>query len=165
MKKEALGVDIGNVITDHRPVKDIKDESFWRDKYSTIPASKGVFEYLKKLNSGKFRDNIFLVSRAKEEHEKRILTWLVDNDFYNKTGIKPKNVFFCRERHEKERICRENNITYFVDDRLEVLSHMVGKIPHLFLFQPDPQEVEEFKQFLPNVIGVGSWEEIMEKIK
>lgn len=165
MNKEVLGVDIGNVITNCRSVMDIKDESFWTERYSTIPASDNVFNCLKKLNEGKFKENIFLVSRSKEDHEVRILKWLKDHDFYNKTGIKPESVFFCRERHEKERICREKGITHFIDDRLEVLSHMVGIIPNLYLFQPDPGEIEEFKEFLPRVVKVESWIEVVEKIE
>ena len=30
----------------------------------------------------------------------------------------------------------------------------------LFLFEPDQEEVAEFKQFLPKVKQVGSWEEL-----
>jgi hypothetical protein len=165
MKKEALGVDIGNVIINHRPIMDIVDETFWKEKYSTIPAEDDVFECLRKLNSDRFQGNVFLISKLKEEHENRTLLWLKDNKFFEKTGIKPENMFFCRERSDKDRICRENNISYFVDDRLEVLSYMIGNVPNLFLFRPDTKEVAEFNQFLPDVIRFESWRELFEKIK
>ena len=142
--------------------KDNSDE--WQEKYLASPPLKDVFESLKKLNKQKFNGRIFLVSKCREEAESLINIWLKKHDFFNKTGIKPENVFFCRERNEKEKICRENNITHFIDDRLEVLSHMVGIIPNLYLFQPDQNEVSKFKQFLQNVIKVESWREIMEKI-
>jgi hypothetical protein len=160
MKNGALGVDIGNVIIDHRPIMNTEDETLWNEKYSDLLASADVFECLKELNEGKFKDNVFLVSKLKEEQDSRTLKWLRDNKFFEKTGISPDKLFFCRERNEKERICRENNITYFIDDRLEVLSYMIGAVPNLYLFQPDEQEVAKFRQFLPKVTRVESWKEI-----
>ena len=165
MKKEALGVDIGNVIIDHRQILDVNDESIWNERHSTIPAATDVFDCLKKLNEGRFKGNIFLVSKLKVEHDNRTLAWLKDNKFFEKTGIKPENLFFCRERSDKERICRENGITHFIDDRLEVLSYMVDVIPNLYLFSPDSEEVDEFKQFLPKVTKVESWLEVFGLIK
>ena len=163
MKKEVLGVDIGNVIINFR-LMDKRNRDDWQEKYVASPPVDDVFDSLKILNSEKFKDNIFLVSKCNEEAEFLIKIWFEKRDFFTKTGIKPENVFFCRERHEKEKICRENNITHFVDDRLEVLSHMVGKIPNLFLFQPDQDEINEFKQSLPSVMRVESWQEIIDKI-
>jgi len=163
-KNEALGIDIGNVIIDHR-LTDKNDTTLHEERYSTIPATEGVFEAIKKLNDEKFNSHIFLISKCTEWAEEKILAWLIDNDFYDKTGVNPKNVFFCRERHEKDKICKENNITYFIDDRLEVLSHMVETVPHLFLYQPDQAEIDEYRQFLPKVTKVESWEDILNVIK
>lgn len=163
MKKVALGVDIGNVIINHR-LMDKSNRDEWQKKYIASPPVDGVFDSLKILSDEKFMGNIFLISKCNDEAEPLIKTWFEKHDFYNKTGIKPENVFFCRERHEKEIICTKLGITHFIDDRLEVLSHMVGKIPHLFLFQPDPVEVSEFKQFLPKVTQVDSWDEVIKKI-
>lgn len=161
---KALGVDIGNVIINHRLV-DANDKTLYGERYSTIPATEGVFNAIKKLNENKFHGNIFLISKCTLWAQEKILIWLKDNDFYNKTEVKPENVFFCRERHEKDKICKDNNIKYFVDDRLEVLSHMIKTVPHLFLYKPDQAEIDEYKQFLPKVTRVESWAEILEKIK
>jgi hypothetical protein len=164
MKKEALGVDIGNVIINHR-LTDKKDKTLYEERYSTIPATEGVYESLKKLNGEKFHGNIFLISKCTPWAQEKILAWLQDNDFYNRTGVKPENVLFCRERSEKDKICKDNNITYFIDDRLEVLSHMTETVPYLFLYQPEKSEVEKFQQFLSKVTQVNNWSEIVEKIK
>ena len=163
MKKEALGIDIGNVIINYR-LTDKDDKSLWEERYSTIPASEGMYEAIRELNEEKFHRNIFLVSKCTIWARDKILAWLKDNDFYTKTGVNPKNIFFCRERHEKEKICTENDITYFIDDRLEVLSHMVLKVPNLYLFQPNQAEVDKYKQFLPKVLRVENWAEVAEKI-
>lgn len=164
MKKPILGVDIGNVIIDHRGIMDTADESWWKEKYSTIPPAEDVFDCLRDLNKNKFKDGIFLVSKLKEEHDSRTLAWLKDNKFFEKTGISPEHLFFCRERSDKVKICKKNNITHFIDDRLEILGYMVNQIPNLYLFDPDPEEVEEFKQFLPKVVPVRSWRDFMGKI-
>jgi hypothetical protein len=165
MKKDALGVDIGNVIIEHRYILNTTDETLWHEKYSTIPAVENMFDCLKKLNNEKFHGNIFLVSKLKIEQDERTLAWLKNNEFFEKTGINPKNLLFCRERSEKVKLCVDNNIKYFIDDRLEVLSHMVGYVPNLYLFNPDPEEVAEFKQFLPKVTVVNSWLELLDLIK
>jgi len=163
-KKESLGIDIGNVIINHR-FTDKDDKTLHEEHYSTIPASEGVFDAIKKLYDEKFHGNIFLISKCTPWAQEKIFAWLKDHNFYSKTGVKPENVFFCRERHEKDKICKDNNISYFIDDRLEVLSHMVENVPHLFLYQPDQAEIDEFKQFLPKVTRVESWLDIVEKIK
>ncbi len=161
--EQALGIDIGNVIINHRLV-DKNDSVLYEERYSTIPASEGMYDSIKKLNNEIFHGNIFLISKCTEWAQTKILEWLKDNDFYEKTGVKPENVLFCQERHEKDKICRDNNIDYFVDDRLEVLSYMIENVPHLYLFRAEQAEVDEFKQFLPKVTRVESWVEVVEKI-
>jgi hypothetical protein len=163
MKKQLLGVDIGNVIINHR-LTDNDDETLHEERYSTIPAALGVYESLKKLNDEKFSDGIFLISKCTPWAELKILAWLKDNDFYQRTGVKPDKVVFCRERRDKETICMQNNITYFIDDRLEVLSDLVGKVPHLFLYQPDQAEIDEYRQFLPKVTIVKDWADVLKKM-
>jgi len=163
-KKQALGIDIGNVIINHR-LTDKNDKTLHEERYSTIPASLDVYDSIKKLNDEKFHGDIFLISKCTEWAQVKILMWLKDNDFYGKTGVKQENVLFCRERHEKDKICRDNNIAYFIDDRLEVLSHMIDNVPHLYLFQPDQTEIDEFKEFLPKITRVESWKEVVENIK
>lgn len=160
----ALGIDIGNVIINHR-LTDKDDKTLHEERYSTIPATEGVLDAVKKLNDEKFHGNIFLISKCTPWSQEKILIWLKDNDFYTKTGVKPENVFFCRERHEKVKICKDNNITYFIDDRLEVLSHMVETVPNLFLYQPDRTEIDAYRQFLPKVTRVEGWAEVVQEIK
>ncbi len=161
--RKAVGVDIGNVIINHR-LSDPNDKKLHEDRYSTIPATSGAFEALKTLNDY-FIGQVYLISKCTEWAQEKILTWLVDNNFYEKTGINPKNVYFVRERHEKDGVCRRLGITHFVDDRLEVLSHMIESTPHLFLFEPDKDEINEFEEFLLKVTVVNNWKEVVGKIK
>ncbi len=160
--KLVLGVDIGNVIINHR-LSDPNDTTLHEERYSTIPATDGVFDALKSLNDY-FKGEVYLISKCTEWAEKKLLTWFTDNGFYSKTGIDPKNIFFVRERHEKDAICRKLGVTHFIDDRLEVLSHMIESTSNLFLFQPDTDEVNEFEEFLSKVTVVNSWDEVIRKI-
>jgi hypothetical protein len=164
--KKALGVDIGNVIINHRnyQIADSNGREIHEENYSAIPAADGAFGALKKLN-GYFDGKVYLISKCTEWAEERILKWLDDNDLYSRTGIDSKNVHFVRERHEKDAACRKLGITHFIDDRLEVLSHMIKSTPNLYLFMPDEREVEEFKEFLPKVKVVTDWEEALAVIE
>lgn len=160
--KKVLGVDIGNVIINYR-LSDPNDKALYEERYSTIPAAEGVFEALKTL-SDYFGGEVYLVSKCTEWAEIKILEWLEDHDFYKKTNIKRENIHIVEEREEKDVICRKLGVTHFIDNRLEVLSHMVESIPNLLLFQPDKDEVEKFKEFLPKVTVVETWAEVLNKI-
>ncbi|MDE2037931.1 MAG: hypothetical protein KGI69_01750 [Patescibacteria group bacterium] len=161
--KIALGVDIGNVIIDNRSV-DPEAKKVDEATYASFPPTRGVFEALKSLNSY-FQGDVYLISKCTEWAQEQILLWLKDHDFYARTGIKPENVFFVRQRHEKDGVCRKLGLTHFIDDRLEVLGHMVGSTPNLILFQPDDEEVREFERFLPKVSVARDWDEAMRKIE
>ena len=80
--------------------------------------------------------------------------------FYEKTGIAVERVHFCERRNEKAGICHRLSINTFVDDRLEVLSYLVG-VPTQYLFQPDVREINRFAAHLPNVQPVLSWQEVL----
>jgi hypothetical protein len=162
MQQQVLGVDTGNVIINNR-LLDRNDPTHWEERYSTVPATDGVFDALKLLNE-RFNGEVHLVSRATDLAETRILAWLNDNNFFTYTGVKSENVHFVRERHEKDQLCKRLGVTHFIDDRLEVLSHMVDTVPHLYLYQPEEDEVEQFKEFLSRVTVVSSWTELLKSL-
>lgn len=160
--KKTLGVDIGNVIINNR-LNDPEVSKVDEVVYAGFPPSDGVFDSLKTLNEY-FNGEVYLVSKCTEWAQEQILLWLAAHNFYKKTGIKESNVYFVRQRHEKDGVCRKLGITHFIDDRLEVLSHMVESTSNLILFQPDEDEVKEFEKFLPNVKVANDWNEVVEQI-
>lgn len=160
--KKALGVDIGNVIINNRLI-DPEITKVDEAVYASFPATEGVFEALYKLNEY-FEGEVYLISKCTEWAEEQILLWLKAHDFYNKTGIRQENVYFVRQRHEKDGVCQKLGISHFIDDRLEVLGYMVESTPNLFLFQPNDTEVKKFEQFLPRVNIANNWSEIVTKI-
>lgn len=161
MKQDILGVDIGGVILDWAIAKGT-DVAFSGDNYLQTPALPDVFESLALLNTGRFKDNVFLVSKHDHFGPGRILEWLEHHDFYTRTGIPKEHLNFCTERAEKAAICERLGIQYFIDDRLEVLSHLVGIVPTLYLFRPSNEEVENFKEHLPQVTRVEEWNELVQ---
>ena len=160
--KKVLGVDIGNVIINNR-LNDPEVVKVDEAVYAAFPASEGVFESLKTLNDY-FGGEVYLISKCTEWAQIQILAWLKAHDFYTKTGIKLENVNFVRQRNEKDAVCVKLGVTYFVDDRLEVLGYMIESTPNLILFQPDQEEVKEFKQFLPKVTVANGWNEVVKQI-
>ena len=160
--KKALGVDIGNVIINNR-LNDPEVTKVDEQVYAAFPPSEGVFDSLKILNDY-FNGEAYLISKCTEWAQIQILLWLKTHDFYTKTGVKEENVHFVRQRHEKDGICRKLGITHFIDDRLEVLSHMIESIPNLILFQPNNNEVKVFEEFLPKVTIANDWTQVVERI-
>lgn len=56
------------------------------------------------------------------------------NQFSSTTGISEENIYFCKERIEKESICRKLRITHFIDDRIHIMQILKNVVPYLFLF-------------------------------
>jgi hypothetical protein len=160
MNELALGVDIGGVIIGK--VDDNTDTSFLSNIYLQTKAISGAFDALRQLVEKRFGKRVFLVSKCRRLGHDRTFRWLEYHCFYEATGIDPANVRVCRERSDKARICEELGITHFVDDRLEVLGHLT-QVKNLYLFQPSPEEVEQFSHFLTRVCWVNSWEEILQR--
>jgi hypothetical protein len=50
--------------------------------------------------------------------------------------VREDHLVFCRRRPEKAEHCERLAITHFIDDRVDVLEPMRGRVPHLFLFGP-----------------------------
>ncbi len=160
--QEVLGVDIGNVIINNRIAN--WQNGFREGGYSAIPSVEHAFESLRRLSNERFGDRIVVISKCSLESQPKVLTWLIDNDFYNKTGISPDRIFFCLERFEKEKLCKDHSVTHFIDDRLEVLGYLINTVPHLYALNPDKEELETFKEFLPKVTVMGDWDKILEEL-
>ena len=158
--QECLGVDLGNVIIDHVGFG-TTSEFFRNGDYNVIPPVPEVFDVLRELHGKRFGDNMFVVYNATDIADQKIISWLEAHDFFNRTGIPKLQMKRTRNGRNKWSVCELYKITHFVDDRLEVLSHLVGKVDNLYLFRPQAHEVEQFQEFLPHVTQVQTWREIL----
>ena len=154
---EKLGVDIGGVIIENHDGD--ADTSFFSKKYLSTPATADSFLQLKKLNEGRFKDRVYLVSKCGPSVQSKTKKWLKHNSFYEITGISEDKVHFCIERKQKAEISHQLGLTAFVDDRLEILGYL-SHLEDLFLFNPNEEEVAENSQHLPLVTVVKNWTEL-----
>lgn len=155
---EVLGIDIGGVIIDR--ANDRTDTSFFGKRYRESAPTPGALEAVARLVAERFGANVFLVSKCGEHVERKTVNWLAHNRFFERTGVPPDHVRFCRERADKAGICASLGVTHFVDDRLEVLAHMPASTRRI-LFHPTEEEVAAFADRLAEVERVESWEEVL----
>ena len=161
--KECLGVDLGNVIIDHLGFG-TTPEFFQSGDYSIIPPVSGVFEALRMLSERRFGSEIFVVYNATDVADQKITSWLQFHDFFVRTGILPDRVKRTQNGRNKLSVCQAFGATHFVDDRLEVLSHLVGKIENLYLLRPQQFEVEQYKEFIDSVSRFDTWENLTQSM-
>jgi hypothetical protein len=131
-----LGVDFGGVINDGASHPSGDDTAFLSggfDEAMRTPAMAGAIESLARLNEH-FAGRVWIVSKCGPRIQARTEQWLDHVHLFDRTGVNPSQVRFCRQRPEKADHCAELGITHFVDDRADILGHLVGIVDHLFLF-------------------------------
>jgi hypothetical protein len=158
---EVLGIDIGGVIIER--VDNSADTSFFGANYLRTPAILNSFNAIGRLVGERFHENVYLISKCGVEVERKTLHWLENQGFYDKTGIHPDKILFCRKRSEKAGLCQRVGVTHFVDDRLEVLGYL-DSVPYQYLFRPQSDEVVRFRQHLHRVQTVQIWQEILDAL-
>lgn len=135
-----IGIDIGKVIM--APVAGGKADtsllSGSLEKAMQTPPSPGAFEGVRTLVTA-FAGQAWLVSKAGPNVQQKTRAWLRHWDFYRITGLPPEHLRFCLERSQKAGHCKQLKITHFIDDRLEVLEHLRGFVPNLYLFGEQPR--------------------------
>jgi len=145
--KGVLGLDLGNTIV------------------STTPHGKIAFDDAIRVINRIIREvlspqQVFIVSRVNQEQYIRAKAWIEEERLLEQTGILPENIHWCAERSDKANICKTLGITYFIDDRPEVVSHMLGIVPKRILFQANEEDILKFKDSLDGVIYTRTWKEI-----
>jgi hypothetical protein len=131
-----LGVDIGRVIiAPVDPVSGADTEFLTGDERRAMltPPAQGAFAALRELNE-RFGGAVWIVSKAGPRVQALTRRWLDRWRFFALTGVRPSNLHFCRERHEKAEYARRFGLTHFIDDRQDVLAPMRGLVPNLLLF-------------------------------
>jgi hypothetical protein len=164
-RQERIGIDVGGVVLDFMPYFDT-DVSFNGDNYLQTPEIEGAIDSIAELNRGRFKDQVCMVTRYDKNYGPgRVIEWLESKDFFARTGIPMDRYHPCIERYDKTPICINLGITHFIDDRAEVLSHMIDQVPHLYLFKSPDADREEFASLLSRFEKADSWSELMEKLR
>jgi hypothetical protein len=138
-----LGIDIGRVIISATDAAGRSDTSFLSgndERALQTRPSPGAFEAIAELVQA-FQGRVWLVSKCGPRIQQLTRRWLERQGFFACTGLAPEQVLFCLKRPEKREHCAAIGATHFVDDRLDVLTHLVGLVPHLYWFGHQSAEV------------------------
>lgn len=155
-----IGIDIGGVII--QPARASGDTSFFSSGYLDTPVVDGAFAAIAELNTHIFPNNVFLVSKAKSGTAQKTREWLAHKSFYQSTGIMPDKLFFCDKREGKVPIAKRLGLSIFIDDRVDVLGHLVH-IPHRILFADSLEwQTTAVPETLKPVIG---WAQTLEHLR
>ena len=133
---QVLGIDIGRVIIGAADSSGSADTSFIsgsEEAALATPASPGAFEAIAELTRA-FAGRVWLVSKCGPRVQRLTLRWLTRSSFYERTGVRQDRVRFCLKRPEKRDHCLAIGATHFIDDRLDVLEHLLGAVPGLYWF-------------------------------
>jgi hypothetical protein len=137
----ALGLDFGRVIMSPASDVDAPDSRFLtlgEDDALAIPPPADAFAIIARLVRH-FQGRAFIVSKAGPRIQRLTREWLARHRFHQVTLLPPRAVHFCRERKDKRAHALKLGLTHFVDDRVDVLSHLTGVVPHRYLFGPPTQ--------------------------
>jgi hypothetical protein len=154
-----LGVDFGRVIhggaadsgREDRREAGQQDTAFLAGGMAEAlltPATEGAFEVLPRLVE-RFRRRVWIISKCGERTEEKTRRWLDHHRFYERTGLPPGNVRFCRRRADKALICAELGITHMIDDRLDVHRAIRDLVPYRYLFGPQDESVPDWVTPVP----------------
>lgn len=103
----------------------------------------GVFEALRR--AGELGFTVHVVSKCGQNVQRKTLEWLAHHNFYERTGVDPGRVLFCRTRPGKRPILPQpQKITHLWDDRLDVLEYL-SDVRELFLFQPNEADASRWR--------------------
>lgn len=130
------GIDIGRVIINPAAPGGGADTSFLsggEDQAMQTPPAPDAFRVIRALVE-QSAGQVWLVSKCGARIEGRTRRWLARHRFYQETGMPADHLRFCLRRPEKRRHCAALGLTHFVDDRLDVLQHLRGLVPYLYLF-------------------------------
>src|SRR5579862_1684003 len=140
-----IGVDLGWT------VKGVRANG---NKDTIAPDSFSVIKCL--VNRG---DTVFVISKVNSAQKERAEKWLKDVNFFEETGIKPENVYFCFEKKDKAVFVKALDIKIMIDDRTEVMANLPVLVVK-FLISPDVFEYHKFSHMLYNCKMVANWLEI-----
>jgi hypothetical protein len=136
LERARIGVDIGRVIMAATGPNGRADTSFLEGDDAAAmrtPPCDGAFAVIQQLVAAA-RGNVWLVSKAGPRIQALTCRWLAHWRFFEQTALPATQVRFCRERRDKATHATALQLSHFIDDRVDVLHHLRGVVPALYLF-------------------------------
>jgi hypothetical protein len=152
-----LGIDVGRVLI--TPTRDdgSVDTSFLGEDVAAAlatPPAAEMFDVVPGLVR-RFGGRVWLVSKAGERIEALTRLWLAHHRFFDRTGIDPANIRFCRRRDEKRDHAEALALTHFIDDRIDVLARLRGAVSCLALFGVQAAPIPAWVVHVPDWATLG----------
>lgn len=96
------------------------------------------------------KQNVLIISKAKQEMQEKILDWLESHKFYQTTGFDSNNLFFVDNYEDKRTIIIEKSINVFVDDTYKVIKSIMDldSLKYIIFFHQRPSN-EQFLEMFP----------------
>mmetsp|Transcript_36168 Transcript_36168/g.79162 ORF Transcript_36168/g.79162 Transcript_36168/m.79162 type:complete len:168 (-) Transcript_36168:33-536(-) len=140
MATRRIGIDFGNTIAELE---------------NSVPAPF-AFEMIKHLISKYAAENVFIVSKAGPEIQKKIRQWLDNSCFYEATGFMRPNVIFVRHYVDKAEIVRALGISVFFDDSCKVVKALapLEVVERIFWMHADPREIKQIPRRLRSKVAI-----------
>lgn len=149
-----VGFDIGRVLISNGVTKG--DTSFLggtdEDAMKT-PPMPGAFDVVRTVTEA-LEGRTWLISKCGPRIQQRSRKWLAHHRFFERTGMPPDHLEFCRQRWEKAPICQRLKIDVFVDDRPDIHGHLAGIVPVRVLYGPQRGASP------PGVLAARDWNEV-----
>lgn len=133
-----LGIDIGRVIINGPAHPVGGDTAFFEGDEATMlatPEMDGAIPAIARLVT-LFAGRVWLISKCGPRVQDRTMRWLDAHEFYQRTGLPPGHVRFCRTRPDKRPHCQQLGLTHFIDDHPEVHAAIHGTVDHQYFFGP-----------------------------
>jgi hypothetical protein len=160
-REPRLGIDIGRVIINGPAHPAGGDTAFFVGDEATMlatPEMDGAIPAIADL-VGLFAGRVWLISKCGPRVQARTLCWLKAHDFYQRTGLAPDHIQFCRTRPDKRLHCQQLALTHFVDDHPEVHAAIRGTVDHQYFFGPQHHPVPGYGIHTP------TWADVETRIR
>lgn len=155
-----LGLDVGGVLTDR--VAATSDTSFFGDRPMETPAVPGALKAVRALSAA-FDHRVYVVSKAGPKVSELTRQWLGTHGFLGDDNIPAGHLRFVRRREDKHLICEQFGITHFVDDRTDVLRHLLT-VPYLYLLTAGSGTDPSAVRLASGITVLDTWPAVVEAI-
>ena len=140
MEKVRIGIDIGKVIIGGP--SELPDTSFFGDNFLDTPPIPDSFESIRLLAE---EFDVWIISKCGQKVQDRSLLWLAEYRFFEKTGVNPEQVLFCRKRTDKAPLAQSLGLRVFIDDRADIIASMEEAVEFPLLFSSWPEALRALK--------------------
>lgn len=155
-----LGIDLGNVIIDHVSFGTTREYVLSGD-YQAIPPVPGAVDALITLIANESVMRCMIIYNATDVVEEKVASWVAR---WVPPTVRSSDKFACQRSlsgRDKALDCLRFGLTHFVDDRMEVMKRLRGRVPHLFLFRPNDDEKREHYGGEDFFVEADGWPEVL----